>query len=91
VIRIPGYFSGPDDREAVYQAIGSPAKWFAMFNTGNHSSFVGRRGTGVPMLAATQQLTAAFLSKVFDGDGSTLAAWPQQHRELIAKFQAPGA
>jgi fermentation-respiration switch protein FrsA (DUF1100 family) len=89
VIRIPGYYSGPADREAVYRAMGGPAKWFAQFNSGSHSSFVGRAGPGVPMLAATQQLTAAFLAKLFDGEERALASWPQAHRELIAKYVAP--
>jgi dienelactone hydrolase len=91
VIRIPGYYSGPADREAVYRAIGGPAKWFAQFNTGNHSSFVGRAGPGAPLLVATQQLTAAFLSQQFNGDGSALAVWPQQHAALVERFVGPGS
>ena len=38
---------------------------------------------------ATQGLVLAFLRDVFDGDQAALAAWPQQHAELLARFTAP--
>ncbi len=91
VIRIPGYYSGAEDRVAVFDAVGGPRKWLAVYEGGSHSMFTDRRGTGGALLnprvkVATQALTLAFLRGVFDGDDSGLAAWPQQHAALLARF-----
>ena len=56
--------------------------------------FTDRLGTGGAALnprvkLATQGLVLAFLRDVFDGDQAALAAWPQQHAELLARFTAP--
>jgi hypothetical protein len=55
--------------------------------------FTDRRGSGGALLnprvkAATQSLAVAFLRGVFDGDEAGLAAWPQQHAALLARFSA---
>jgi len=94
VIRIPGYFSASADRVAVFDAVGSSAKWLAVFQGGSHSMFTDRAGTGGVTLnpqvkAATQALTLAFVRTLFDGDGAALAAWPQQHAGILARFSAP--
>ena len=94
VIRIPGYYSGSADRVAVFDAVGSRAKWLAVFEGGSHSMFTDRAGTGGVTLnpqvkAATQALTLAFVRSVFDGDSSALSAWPQQHAAILARFSAP--
>ncbi|MDP2007312.1 MAG: hypothetical protein Q8K45_16670 [Rubrivivax sp.] len=91
IIRIPGYYSGADDRVAVFDAIGGPRKWLAVYEGGSHSMFTDRRGTGGALLnplvkTATQALALAFLREVFDGDDSGLARWPQQHAALLARF-----
>jgi dienelactone hydrolase len=90
VIRIPGYYSGADDRIKVFDAIGSARKWLAVFEGGSHSMFTDRSGTGGALLnpqvkAATQELSTAFLRKVFDGDGSALRGWPQRHAGIVAR------
>ena len=59
VIRIPGYYSGADDRLAEFEATGSARKVLAMFEGGSHSMFTDRAGTGGATLnpqvkAATQ-------------------------------------
>jgi predicted dienelactone hydrolase len=95
VIRVPGYYSGAQDRLAVFDAIGSPRKWLAVFAGGSHSMFTDRAGTGGALLnpqvkAATQGLTMAFLQAVLQGDPSALAVWPQQHAALVARFDARG-
>ncbi|KPF57370.1 acetylhydrolase [beta proteobacterium AAP51] len=94
VIRIPGYFSGAEDRVKVFEATGGNRKWLAVYEGGSHSMFTDRRGTGGATLnprvkVATQGLVLAFLREVFEGDRSALAAWPQQHAELLARFTAP--
>ena len=94
VIRIPGYFSGAEDRVKVFEATGSARKWLAVYEGGSHSMFTDRRGTGGAALnprvkLATQGLVLAFLREVFEGDRSALAAWPQQHTALLARFTAP--
>ena len=95
VIRIPGYFSGAEDRIKVYEATGSARKWLAVYEGGSHSMFTDRLATGGATLnprvkQATQGLVLAFLRGVFDGDDSALTAWPQQHTELLARFTAAG-
>jgi len=95
VIRIPGYFSGVEDRVAVFDATGSTQKWLAVYQGGSHSMFTDRSGTGGATLnpqvkVATCALALAFLRGVFDGDGSALALWPQQHAAILARFTAPG-
>ena len=94
IIRIPGYFSGAEDRVKVFEATGSARKWLAVYEGGSHSMFTDRRGTGGAVLnprvkLATQGLVLAFLREVFVGDHSALAAWPQQHTALLARFTAP--
>ncbi len=94
VIRIPGYFSDAEDRVKVFEATGGHRKWLAVYAGGSHSMFTDRRGNGSggfnpQVKQATQGLVLAFLREVFEGEGSTLAAWPQQHNQLLARFAAP--
>jgi len=91
VIRIPGYYSGADDRVAVFDATGSARKTLAVFNGGSHSMFTDRAGTGGVQLnlqvkAATRVLSLAFLNSVFKGDEAALAAWPGQFAGILARF-----
>ena len=93
VIRIPGYYSGAEDRVAVFDATGSARKWLAMFDGGSHSMFTDRGGTGGVTLNpqvkdATRSLALAFLREVFDGDGAELGTWPRQHAAILARFAA---
>ena len=94
VIRIPGYYSGVEDREAVFEAIGSVRKTLAVFEGGSHSMFTDRAGTGglelnVQVKAATRELTTAFLRSVHDGDDSDLRAWPARHAAIVSRFVGP--
>ena len=94
-IRIPGFFSGVDDRIRVFDAIGGRPKALAVFEGGSHSIFTDRGGSGGLVLngqvkAATQELTLAFLQRVFDGDGLGLAQWPARHAGILARFDAVG-
>ncbi len=91
VIRIPGFYSGPGDRLAVFDATGGPRKWLAVFEGGSHGMFTDHGGTGGTGLnpqvkAATQALVLAFMRQVFEGDGVPLAAWPQRHAGILARF-----
>ena len=96
VIRIPGYYSGAEDRLAVFDATGSARKVLAMFEGGSHSMFTDRAGTGGATLnpqvkAATQELSLAFLRLVFDGDAQGLQRWPERFRGILARFaEQPG-
>jgi predicted dienelactone hydrolase len=95
IIRIPGYYSGAEDRVAVFDATGSPRKWLAVFEGGSHSMFTDRQGTGGALLnpqvkEATRALAVAFLQGVFDGEEASLRQWPQQHTQILARFSAPG-
>jgi len=95
VIRIPGFYSGPEDRVAVFEAIGSPRKTLAMFTGGSHSMFTDRAGTGGVVLnaqvkTATRELAAAFLHQELQGDDQPMRAWPQRHAALLSRFVTAG-
>jgi len=95
IIRIPGYYSGYEDRLAVFDATGSPRKWLAVFEGGSHSVFTDRAGTGGTALnpqvkMATRSLALAFLRDVWEGDAAALREWPREHSALLARFSAPG-
>jgi dienelactone hydrolase len=95
VIRIPGYYSGADDRVAVFDAVGSPRKALAVFEGGSHSMFTDRGGTGGAALnpqvkGATRELSLAFLKSVFDGEHAPLWAWPERHKDILARFAVNG-
>ena len=91
-IRIPGYYSGPADRTAVYEATGGPAKALAVFKDGSHSMFTDRLRTGGDELnpkvkAATRDLALAFFGAVFDGRAEAFADWPERNAALLARFE----
>jgi predicted dienelactone hydrolase len=91
IIRIPGYYSGAEDRVAVFDATGGPRKTLAVFEGGSHSIFTDRAGTGGIVLnaqvkEATRELSLAFLTSVFKGDDSALAQWPKQFAGIVARY-----
>ena len=95
VIRIPGYYSGAEDRVAVFEAVGSARKALAVFTGGSHGMFTDRSGAGGVQLnaqvkTATRELVDAFLGGVFGGDDDGLRAWPQRHAAIVARFVGPG-
>jgi predicted dienelactone hydrolase len=95
VINIPGYYSGASDRVALFDAMGTKAKWLAVFEGGSHSMFTDRAGTGGVALnpqvkAATKELSLAFLKMVFDGQAGDLENWPRRHAAIVARFSAAG-
>ena len=93
-IRIPGYYSGVNDRLAVFEAAASRFKALAVFDGGSHSVFTSRPGTGGVTLnpqvkAATKELALAFLQRVFDGREEALQRWPQAHAGILARWVQP--
>ena len=95
IIRIPGFYSGADDRLAVFDATGSARKWLAVYTGGSHSVFTDRGGTGGvtfnPLVKeATGALAVAFVSATLGGDGHDLSDWPQRHAAMLARFSAVG-
>ena len=91
IIRIPGYYSGAEDRVAVFDATGGARKWLAVFEGGSHSMFTDRSGSGGATLnplvkEATRALALAFLRGVFEGDETGLLEWPQHHAAILARF-----
>ncbi|HET9976475.1 MAG TPA: hypothetical protein VFQ20_03490 [Burkholderiaceae bacterium] len=91
VIRIPGYWSGAEDRIAVFEAIGSRRKALAVFDGGSHSMFTDRPATGGAELnprvkRATQELSLAFLqTAVGQAPLASLAPWVERHRAILAR------
>lgn len=93
IIRIPGYYSGADDRVAVFDATGSERKWLAVYEGGSHSMFTDRNSGGAlspKAKQATGALAVAFISAVLDGDAREMAAWPERHAAILARFSAVG-
>jgi dienelactone hydrolase len=93
VIHIPGYYSVPEDRVAMFEATGSRRKLLAVFEGGSHSMFTDRSATGGVTLnpqvkAATRELSLAFLRSVFDGDDAALQSWPGRFAAIVARFSA---
>jgi dienelactone hydrolase len=93
IIRIPGYYSGADDRIAVFEAVGGRHKALAVFGGGSHSMFTDRAGTGGNELnprvkQATKELSLAFVQSTF-GQGSprALAQWVERHRAILARHE----
>jgi predicted dienelactone hydrolase len=91
IIRIPGYYSGSEDRIKVFDATGGPRKWLAVYTGGSHSMFTDRSGTGGTLLnpqvkTATQALVLAFVRSVFEGDESAISQWPKEHAAIVTRF-----
>ena len=94
IIRIPGYYSDAGDRLALFEAAGSATKALAVFEGGSHSIFTDRDGTGGMTLnprvkAATQELSLAFLRRVFEGQDEGLLQWSERYRDILARFERP--
>lgn len=91
VIRIPGMYSGVEDRVAVYDAVPDPRKTLVMYRGGSHSIFTDRPGPGglhanQKVKAATAELTLAFLQHTFGSDTSALQRWNHSWHPLVARF-----
>ena len=94
VIRVPGHYSGAQDRVAVFEAMGSEQKWLAVYDGGSHSIFTDRMSTGGAQLnpkvkAATRELTVDFFRTVFERDTASLPKWGQTYGEILARYVAP--
>lgn len=91
VIRIPGYWSGAEDRIAVFEAIGSKHKGLAVFEGGSHSMFTDRAGTGGVELnprvkQATKELSLAFVESRFGrGGAAAMKQWVERYRAILAR------
>ena len=91
VIRIPGYFSGADDRIAVFEAMSGARKTLAVFEGGSHSMFTDRGTSGGATLnpqvkAATRELALAFINNVFNREDAGLKSWPVRFAGILARF-----
>lgn len=91
-IRVPGYYSSPEDRIDVYQAMASDYKVLAVFNAGSHNIFSGWRGRrdSQPqqqvIKAATQALSTAFLKQITTEDSQAISLWAKQHQPILSQF-----
>jgi predicted dienelactone hydrolase len=91
VIRVPGYYSPPADRLAVFDAAGSHVKTLAVFEGGSHSIFTDRGAGGAMALSprvkgATQELALAFLHSVFDAQDDAMLQWRGKYSALISRW-----
>lgn len=93
VIRVPGYYSGAEDRIAVYEAMSGARKILAVFEGGSHSMFTDRASAGgfelnARVKAATKELSLAFFRSVFGDGDKALHNWPERHYGIVARFVA---
>ncbi len=92
-ITVPGFYSAPEDRLELFNAIGSDYKLLAVFYGGSHNIFTGRRHRpelsvqNQVLKAATQSLSLAFITREFSGEEKPLDEWQSQHKELLAEYQ----
>ena len=73
VIRIPGYYSGAEDRVAVFEATGSAAKALAVFDGGSHSMFTDLPAPGDPGEVRRNQPIARV--EAGSAPGRTITSW----------------
>lgn len=91
-IKVPGYYSAPQDRFELYYAMASSYKVLAVFSSGSHNIFSGwRRDSDTApqqqvIKAATQALSSAFIEQVTTGDGRAMSQWAQQHQPVLSDF-----
>ncbi|SNY55451.1 Serine aminopeptidase, S33 [Arsukibacterium tuosuense] len=91
-IRVPGYYSSPQDRFELYYAMASSYKVLAVFSSGSHNIFSGWRGSKDTkpqqqvIKAATQALSSAFLEQITTDDSQAISLWAQQHQAVLSKF-----
>ncbi|MCS4307655.1 putative dienelactone hydrolase [Rheinheimera pacifica] len=91
-IRVPGYYSSPQDRFDLYNAIASSYKVLAVFSSGSHNIFSGWRGgkdtqpQQQVIKAATQALSSAFIAQITTDDSQAINLWAQQHQAVLAEF-----
>jgi len=95
IIRIPGYYSGVEDRIAVFDAMPDARKVLAVFDGGSHSMFTDRNRTGGAELnslvkVATKELSLAFFESAFGSSDAALRNWPARHHTILARFITPG-
>lgn len=95
VIRIPAYISGPEDRVAAFEAIGSAQKVLVLFNGGSHRVFTDRRGIGdwtldAKIKAASRELVSAFLALILKNEMNRLQRWTTNHSVLLSQFKQQG-
>ncbi|MBV2128084.1 alpha/beta hydrolase family protein [Arsukibacterium indicum] len=91
-IRVPGFYSSPQDRFDLYYAMASSYKVLAVFSSGSHNIFSGWRRSSDSaaqqqvIKAATQALSSAFIEQITTNDSRAISLWAQQHQAVLAKF-----
>lgn len=91
-IKVPGYYSAPQDRFELYYAMASSYKVLAVFSSGSHNIFSGwRRDFDTApqqqvIKAATQALSSAFIEQVTTGDGRAMSVWAREHQPVLSDF-----
>ncbi|MDP5191071.1 alpha/beta hydrolase family protein [Rheinheimera baltica] len=91
-IRVPGYYSSPQDRFDLYDAMASRYKVLAVFSAGSHNIFSGWRGgkdtksQQQVIKAATQALSSAFIEQITTNNSQAIDLWAQQHQAVLSHF-----
>lgn len=93
LIRIPGLYSGPEDRVAIFKASAGLPKCFAMFEGGSHSVFTDREATGGfetnrRIKGASCELVFEFLKLIFEGDQNAIKGWQKRHESMLSQFSS---
>lgn len=93
IIRIPGFGSGVQDRLKVFDAIGGPRKWLAVYRHGTHNVFTDHRyfdsrEVSDEVKQATEELSLAFIGDAYGHDTRRVDAWTARHRRMLARYKA---
>jgi predicted dienelactone hydrolase len=91
VIRVPGYYSAPSDRVAIYDAMPKGEKSLVVFRDGTHSIFTDRidqagAALNAEVKSATRQLTSAFLHSYGRPDRASGRASPSVYGVTFDQF-----
>lgn len=93
-IRLPGRYSGVQDRIDIFNAIPTPQKALVVFQGGSHSVFTDRSlRSGGPLnplvKRATTEATLAFLELAHRSDPAPLEGWSRTWKPILAAAPMP--
>jgi predicted dienelactone hydrolase len=93
VIRVPGYYSGADERIGMYDAYQGAAKSLVVFKEGSHSIFTDRLNSGGAELnpqvkRATREIALAFVAQVLGGTpASGATTWAERNAAIVMRYE----
>jgi dienelactone hydrolase len=93
IIRVPGYYSGAEERIGMYEAYQGAAKSLVVFKEGSHSIFTDRLNTGGADLnpqvkRATREIALAFVAQVVgNAPVPNPTAWAERNAAIVVRYE----